>query len=115
MNLVINAAEALEGKAGKVVVRTGERYLDRYQVDRFAETFNSSPGRYVWVEVRDTGCGMSEATLKMIFDPFFSTKFTGRGPGLSALQGIVRGHKGSLEVESALGQGTTFRVFIPAK
>jgi PAS domain S-box-containing protein len=115
MNLVINAAEALEGKAGSVVVRTGERQLDRQEVDRFPQPFVSSPGRYVWVEVRDTGCGMSEATLKMIFDPFFSTKFTGRGLGLSAVQGIVRGHKGSLEVESALGRGTTFRVFIPAK
>jgi signal transduction histidine kinase len=58
---------------------------------------------------------MDAATLKKIFDPFFSTKFTGRGLGLSAVQGIVRGHKGSLEVESAPGQGTTFRVFIPAE
>jgi signal transduction histidine kinase len=115
MNLVINAAEALEDEPGTVVVTTGATSLSPSETERLRGNFELRPGRYVWLEVRDNGCGMSEETSKKIFDPFFSTKFTGRGLGLSAVQGIVRGHKGALEVQSAPGRGTTFRVFIPAK
>lgn len=113
MNLVTNAAEAIGEAQGVITLRSGEEGLD----DRAAADLQASetlkPGRFVYVEVEDTGSGMSADTLARIFDPFFTTKFTGRGLGLAAMQGIVRGHGGAVRVRSTLGEGTTFRVYFP--
>jgi PAS domain S-box-containing protein len=114
MNLVINAAESIEG-AGVVSVRTGMVELSgEAHVDDVAPCSCPAPGRYVFLEVSDTGRGMDEATRQRIFDPFFTTKFTGRGLGLASTLGIVRGHQGALRVRSVTGEGSVFTVFFPA-
>lgn len=113
MNLVLNAAEAIDSDAGMVSVKTGVQDVDEPYIRRNLET-ELSPGRYVLLEVRDTGCGMDDATRARIFDPFFSTKFQGRGLGLAAVAGIVRGHKGAISVSSVPGNGACFTVLFPA-
>ena len=70
---------------------------------------------YVYLEVSDTGSGMTNEVLEKVFDPFFTTKFTGRGLGMAAVLGIIRGHKGAIKIDSTLGKGTTFRVLFPAE
>src|SRR5690606_15659004 len=100
MNLVINAAEAIGSAAGMIDVRTGVQDVDEEYLRHHPWAGGLCPGRYVWLEVRDTGCGMDDATRAKAFDPFFSTKFLGRGLGLAAVAGIVRGHKGAIGLES---------------
>jgi PAS domain S-box-containing protein len=116
MNLVINAAEAIpQGENGTVLVTTGMQHVDEhYLLSTLVGAPEFASGDYVSLEVHDTGCGMDDATLARIFDPFFTTKFTGRGLGLAAVQGIIRGHKGTMKVYSRPGKGTTFKVLFPA-
>jgi signal transduction histidine kinase len=114
MNLVINGAEAIGAKAGTVVVTTGVREVAETNIPRAIPPTDIRPGRYVCLEVRDDGVGMDAETIARIFDPFFTTKLTGRGLGLAAALGIVRGHQGGIQVDSAPGQGATFRVYLPA-
>jgi two-component system cell cycle sensor histidine kinase/response regulator CckA len=70
-------------------------------------------GRYVCLDVTDTGCGMDDETRQRIFEPFYTTKFTGRGLGMSAVLGIITTHKGALQLKSQPGQGTSFKVYLP--
>jgi two-component system cell cycle sensor histidine kinase/response regulator CckA len=114
MNLITNASEALGNQAGIIRVITSVIRCDRAYLGDLALAEELSEGDYVSLEVSDTGCGMDEGTRARIFDPFFSTKFTGRGLGLAAVLGIVRGHKGTLKVYSEIGKGTTFKLLFPA-
>jgi PAS domain S-box-containing protein len=108
VDLVMNALEAIrEGSSGTIWVRTAAVELDEGAIS------DVSAGRYVELEVLDTGCGMNEETQKKIFDPFFTTKFTGRGLGLAAVHGFVRSNGGGVEVNSSPGKGTRFRVLLP--
>ncbi len=114
LNLVINASEALEKRSGTILIATGamdcdEKYLSETWLDE-----NLPSGCYTFLEVSDTGLGMDQETKTRVFDPFFSTKFAGRGLGLAATLGIVRGHHGAIKVYSEEGRGTTFKVLLPA-
>lgn len=114
MNLISNAAEAIGERPGTITLTTGvqdcdEAYLRRSRLDE-----KPARGRFVYVEVADTGCGMDEQAQQRLFDPFFTTKFLGRGLGMSAVLGIVRGHKGAIIVESAVGAGSSIRVLFRA-
>jgi signal transduction histidine kinase/CheY-like chemotaxis protein len=113
MNLVINGAEALGTEQGTVEVQTSARHVEQTELATGVTGTPVPAGEYAVLEVRDTGAGMDEETKARIFDPFFSTKFAGRGLGLSAVLGIVRAHRGALIVDSHLGSGTTFRVCLP--
>jgi len=114
MNLVINGAEAIGQGDGTVLITTTVQDVDEDYIKQLLGGSEIAPGKYVSLEVHDTGCGMDPPTVAQIFDPFFTTKFTGRGLGLAAVLGIVRGHKGALKVYSAPGKGSTFKILFPA-
>ena len=114
MNLIINASDSFGGEPGVIRVRTGIRQMDSASLQSPYIPKRLNAGRYSFVEVADDGCGMNEETLQKIFDPFFSTKMAGRGLGLAAVLGIIRGHHGTIKVTSTPGRGSTFEVFFPA-
>jgi len=114
LNLITNASEAIGDQRGAIRVMT--RVVDVSSAFACAThpPEELPAGRYVALEVADTGCGMDAEVREKMFDPFFTTKFTGRGLGLAAVLGIVRGHGGAVDVSSEPGRGTTFRVLFPA-
>ncbi|MGO9893556.1 MAG: PAS domain S-box protein [Bryobacteraceae bacterium] len=114
MNLALNAAEAIGSYGGLITIKTGVQDVDDRYIRFHPEAAALPPEKYVYLEVRDTGCGMDDATRARIFDPFFSTKFTGRGLGLAAVAGILRGHQGAIAVSTAPGKGSCFTVLFPA-
>ena len=114
MNLLINGAEAISTSAGCVKIATKMVTLGVGTEHYFPLTGTTmAPGRYVSLEVSDNGVGMDSETIARIFEPFYSTKETGRGLGLSAVLGIIRSHQGAFAVESAPGEGTTFSILLP--
>ena len=114
INLITNASEALADGDGEVRLTASAVDVDQKRLERFRHGTGLSPGRFVMIEVRDTGTGITPEIDAKMFEPFFSSRFAGRGLGLAAVSGIVRGHQGGIEVETVPGEGTSFRIFLPA-
>ncbi len=112
MNLVINARDAMPG-GGKILIRTHNAVIDEIYCKARVEAY---PGKFICMSVQDTGIGMDEAVLAKIFEPFFTTKEAGKGTGLglAVVYGIVKQHKGWIDVQSIPGAGTTVQIYLPA-
>jgi signal transduction histidine kinase/CheY-like chemotaxis protein len=113
LNLLINAAEALVDRDQPIRVQVTEVHLDEAEASRYAP-IRPAPGRYVALEIVDRGCGMPPEVQARMFEPFYTTKFTGRGLGLSAVLGIVKQHGGAVRITSLPDVGTTFVIVWPA-
>jgi two-component system cell cycle sensor histidine kinase/response regulator CckA len=113
MNLVLNAVDAMGERGGEIAIRTGVRRLEKAELDVGVAGAGLPAAEYVFLEVKDTGSGMTPEVMARIFDPFFTTKFAGRGLGLAAVLGIVRGHHGALHVASTPQVGSTFTLYLP--
>ena len=113
MNLITNAADAVGGEDGRIDVTTYQADLDREVLTAGFPGQALEAGTYLVLSVADTGCGIDPSVLSRIFDPFFTTKTTGRGLGLSAMLGILKGHKAGIRIQTELGRGSTFEVFFP--
>ena len=114
VNLLRNAVEAIGEQTGEVRITSStlsltSRDMPRWSVAGLAPT----PGRYAILEVKDSGCGIAPEFVGKVFDPFYSTKFLGRGLGLSVVLGIMRRHQGGIRIDSTPGVGTTVSVAFP--
>ncbi len=114
MNMMINASEAIGTNDGSLHIKTYTYDMCDSDLENWKPiTPDLSAGRYMCMEFQDNGCGMSEETQLRIFDPFFTTKNSGHGLGLAAVLGILRSHKGSIQVQSIAGEGTRFDIIFP--
>ncbi len=113
MNLIINAAEAIGERGGIIRIRLEKKTVRNKAIEKDFFGNRIRNGEYACLEVSDNGCGMSIDTQKRIFEPFYTTKFTGRGLGMSVLLGIINSHEGGLQLFSEPGKGSRFRLYFP--
>jgi len=109
LNLYVNAADAMP-EGGDLTLKT----INSSHKDIKKKHFNPKPDNYAMLSVTDTGMGMDESTMKKIFEPFFTTKNQATGIGLASVYGIIKTHNGYIDVDSKKGDGTTFKVYLPA-
>jgi PAS domain S-box-containing protein len=114
MNLVFNARDAIDDNEGTIRIEVGVEHYSREELESAFLADNASEGNFVFVEVSDTGCGMDTQAISGMFQPFFTTKEKGHGLGLSAVLGIVRGHRGGIRVHTELEEGTSIRIAFPS-
>ncbi|MCA8949272.1 MAG: response regulator, partial [Planctomycetes bacterium] len=112
LNLVANAAESIGDRTGEVYVTSGSAVLRGAELHRMFGVADAAPERFVFVDIADTGSGMSDEVKSRMFDPFFTTKARGNGLGLAAVLGIVKSHRGAVEVDTLPGCGTSVRVHL---
>ena len=113
-NLVFNAWEARrDGRSAIQVTVKIVSPADIPEAHRFPIDWRPNDDAYACLQVADEGCGIADQDIEQLFDPFFSSKFTGRGLGLAVVLGIVRAHDGAVTVDSEAGRGSIFRVFLP--
>jgi PAS domain S-box-containing protein len=115
MNLIINASEAIGEVQGEIRVSLTKTTLKADQPVKDHQGKAITPGWYVCLEVTDNGSGMNDEAKQRLFEPFYTTKFIGRGLGMSAVRGIILSHGGALQLSSQQGQGTTFKVYLPVQ
>jgi len=113
LNLVTNAAEAIDAAGGNIWVRTGCVEVTPATAHSSFAPIEPPAGSYAFLEVEDDGIGISEETRGRLYDPFFTTKFSGRGLGLAAVLGIVKSHNGAILLDTQPGEGSRFRVLLP--
>ncbi|MCX8063856.1 MAG: ATP-binding protein [Candidatus Hydrogenedentes bacterium] len=112
-HLFNNAVESLPESAGKIEIKVGRISLSKEELGKLIFSDHANPGEYIYFSITDTGTGIKEEHISKIFDPFFSTKFLGRGLGLATVATTVRNHKGAIKVETEVGKGSTFTVYLP--
>ena len=113
MNLIINATESIDHNEGKITIETEVKQYSGNVESKNPIGPPLQKGTYVLLTVIDNGCGMSEKTKNRILDPFFTTKKTGRGLGLAVVSGMLKSHHGGLIIESQIGKGSKFVLFLP--
>ncbi len=112
-SLVVNSSESFKGGGGSIILTAGEVNCTGKDFQDVLVEGTPAGGRHIYIEVSDNGCGMDSGTLERLFEPLFTTKFAGRGLGMSATMGIVLGHRGFLTVNSHVNRGTIVRVYLP--
>lgn len=115
ISLVINASEAIGDNPGVITLSTGTIICKRRDLETPWPDDILPEGRYIFLKVSDTGCGMDKQTTQKIFDPFFTTKFFGRGLGMAAVQGIVKNLRGTIQIKSEPGKGSSFCILLPTQ